>query len=504
MTVLQQGRAGHLLATVAGALITLSLAPFNLWVLGIISIALLAWLLQPLSPLAAAIRGWWYGVGLFGAGTSWVYVSIHLYGNAPAPLAGLLTLIFCLGLGLFTALTFWFYARWIRPDNASGSLAAGLAFAGIWTLGDWLRSWLLTGFPWLYPGYGHLETPLAGWAPVTGIYGLGFILALSGYTLWQVVQSRQWRQPLLLATVLLWLGGSALSSVDWVRPSADRPLRVAMVQANIPQHEKWLPANYWPTLNLYNRMSQPLWEQHDLVIWPEAAIPNYYHNARHFIERIAAVASSSGSSFITGIPVRDEQDPDRYYNGIMAFGEGSGRYYKQRLVPFGEYVPLEQWLRGLIAFFDLPMSAFSAGDPNQQGLIAGQYRLAPFICYEVVYPDLVADWMPDADFLITISNDAWFGRSIGPLQHLEMARMRALEHGRYMLRATGNGVSAIIDHRGQITARSEQFERQILSGQAQAMTGSTPYSHSGNSPILVLALLCCLLPAIRRRSLAAG
>ncbi len=198
-------------------------------------------------------------------------------------------------------------------------------------------------------------------------------------------------------------------------------------------------------------------------------------------------ARSGGATLITGIPYRDSStEPPRYHNSIMAFGDGSGTYYKQRLVPFGEYVPLERWLRGLIHFFDLPMSNFTPGPDKQEGLLAGDYRLAPSICYEIVYPDLVAGWLPGTDLLITISNDAWFGRSFGPLQHLQMARMRALENGRYLLRGTGSGVSAIIDHRGAITARGDQFTREVIRGEARIMTGATPFSITGSWPVIAL------------------
>ncbi len=198
------------------------------------------------------------------------------------------------------------------------------------------------------------------------------------------------------------------------------------------------------------------------------------------------------TTLITGIPFRPEGQ-QRYHNSIMALGSGEGVYLKQRLVPFGEYVPLEEQLRGLISFFDLPMSAFSPGPADQPPLRAGAFRIAPFICYEVVYPDLVASGARNADLLITISNDSWFGNSIGPLQHLQMAQMRALENGRYMIRGTNNGISAIIDHRGRITARTGQFVEESLSGKVEVMLGETPFSSFGSRPIIVGSGVALLL-----------
>lgn len=508
LTTKLQGWLGHWLALIAGALVTPSLAPFNLWPLGIVSVTLLALVLHQLSPLAAAKRGWFYGLGLFGSGTSWVYVSIHVYGYAPVPLAAFLTLLFCAGLAILSAGTAFIYVKWLR-DSRGGQF---LGFAAIWVLGEWWRSWFLTGFPWLYIGYSHIDTALAGWAPVSGIFGLGFIVALSGAALAIGIIKRQWLTPQLITVLTLWLLGALLNTIDWTTPTAAPALKVAMVQANIPQQIKWNRDQYQPTLKLYQQTSKPLWSEQDLVIWPEAAIPGYYHRAKGFLDSIAAEASQHQSTLVTGLPYRvastltaEPAEPAkrsaRHHNSIIAIGNGNGTYHKQRLVPFGEFIPMEGLLRGLIQFFDMPMSAFNPGDADQQGLHAGALALAPFICYEIVYPDLVASWLPETDLLITISNDAWFGASIGPLQHLQMAQMRALENGRYLLRSTGSGVSAIIDQRGHITVRGGQFKREVITGEALAYQGSTPFSITGSWPILLLCLtICIVIVAISSRS----
>jgi len=480
---------GYLFATLAGAIVTLSLAPFNLWPLGIISTALLAWLLAGQTPLQAAKLGWFYGLGLFGSGSSWVYVSIHVYGHASLPLAMLLTLIFSAGLALLTSATCYAYTRWLR------SLPTGqtLGFATAFVLGEWLRSWFLTGFPWLYLGYAHLDTPLAGWAPVAGVFAISFIVALSGAVIANGVKQRSiLAKPVLVPfaiVILLWLTGFALKQIDWVYPADKPPVKIAMVQANIPQDIKWDRDQYWPTLKLYQQMSASLWDQADIVIWPEAAIPGIYQVAKPFLDEISEQAAAANTSLITGLPYyypQTDTQPARYHNSVMALGAGSGTYHKQRLVPFGEYVPLEGLLRGLIDFFDLPMSAFTSGSADQALLTAGDITLAPLICYEVVYPDLSADWLPQADMLLTISNDAWFGHSIGPLQHLQMAQMRALEGGRYMLRATSTGISAIIDQRGHITTQGQQFSKTVITGEALVYSGTTPFARFGNRLIIVV------------------
>lgn len=489
MRPLTRGWTGHVLAIVAGALITPSLAPFDLWPLGLLSLGLLRWLLDDASPGGGFVRGWCYGLGLFGTGTSWVYVSIHVYGYAPIPLAVFLTALFSAGLALFTAVIAWAYVRWVR-DLALGR---SLGFAAVLTLGEWWRTWFLTGFPWLFPGYAHIYSPLAGWAPVVGIYGIDFILALTAALLVEQFQQRRIPRWGLVALAIGWAGGGLLGVVSWVEPADREPLKIAMVQANIPQAQKWLPEQFQPTLALYQRMDEPLWADNDIVIWPEAAVPGFYFQAETFLDAMAQRASDSDTTLLTGILSIDRGvEPPVIYNSVMALGEGSGIYHKRRLVPFGEYVPLEAWLRGLIAFFDLPMSNLHPGPADQQGLTSGDLLLAPFICYEVVYPDLVASWTPEADLLLTISNDAWFGTSIGPLQHLQMAQMRALENGRYLLRSTGSGVTAIVDHHGNLTVVGEQFSRQVITGTAQVMTGTTPFAATGSWPILLACALLCI------------
>ncbi|MBE9537927.1 MAG: apolipoprotein N-acyltransferase [Proteobacteria bacterium] len=481
-----------LLAPVSGALITLSLAPFDVWPAGILSCALLAWMLSTCSPGQAFWRGWLFGLGMFGTGVSWVYVSIHVHGHANIALAGFLTALFCGGLALVLALFAWCYVRLIRA--LPGGMLIG--FPALWVLFEWLRSWLLTGFPWLYLGYAHVDTWISGWAPVIGVYGLSFICALTGSCLFLTWRSREWGSGVTYAVivVLLWGGGSQLKPIEWVAPAKKEALSVAIYQPNIPQENKWDPSWYQPILAQYEEATQALLGN-DIIIWPESAIPRIYQRARDFLDPMAQQAAAAESTLITGIPYRSE-DGSAYHNSIIALGDGSGAYHKQRLVPFGEYVPMEGLLRGLIDFFDLPMSTFTAGPEAQPPLRAGGYRVAPFICYEVVYPDLVAQGASHAELLVTISNDSWFGDSIGPLQHLQMAQMRALENGRYMIRATNNGVSAIIDHRGQIIARTPQFIATTLHGKVELMLGDTAFSSFGSTPVIIGCFITIMLMAL--------
>ncbi|MBK6288544.1 MAG: apolipoprotein N-acyltransferase [Gammaproteobacteria bacterium] len=495
-TLATNGPGGHIAALLAGAALPLAFAPFDFWPLAVLCPAVLLALLGQLAPRAAMLRGWCFGAGMFGVGTSWVYVSIHDYGAASVPLAALLTLTFCLGLALLPALGCWAWSRWLRA-RPGGTL---LGFPAVWVLGEWCRVWLLSGFPWLYIGYSQIATPLAGWAPVTGVFGVGLILCFSSAVLVLVLRRAPGAPIAALACAVLWIAGLGLAKIAWVKPLGSE-IAVAMVQGNIPQLLKWEAGHLQRTLDTYSGMSEELWGT-ALVVWPESAVPAYLDLVTDFLGEQATRAAANNSTLILGIPTRNASDADGRgydaFNSLVALGADHGIYHKRHLVPFGEYVPLESWLRGLIAFFDLPMSSFSSGPEMQEPLAVQGLRAAPFICYEIVYPDLVRAALPQADLLLTVSNDTWFGASSGPLQHLQMARMRALENGRALIRATNNGVSALIDHHGHISVRGEQFTREVIRGSVQPMSGLTPFARRGSWPVLTFAALLIVLVGWQR------
>lgn len=493
-TVGKPGWIGHLLAFFAGALITLSFAPFNIWPCTLLGMLVFTLSLQQVTSRQAIVRGWSFGSGLFLSGASWVYVSIHLHGNASVPLAGFLTAAFCMGLGLCISLVAYLYVRFLR--GRPGHLLFGIPL--LWMLGEWFRCWFLTGFPWLFLGYSQVDGPLAAWAPVIGTMGISALLALSSASVAQWMLGRTLSASYGIGlSLLLWLLAIHLGMQQWVHAADKPPLKVAAVQANIPQEQKWDPGFLLPTYRLYQDLTEQNWDA-DLIVWPETSIPRLFHRAQSFITRMDDLAQKHHSAIIAGIPYSSPEDRHRYYNSIIAFGDGQGVYHKKRLVPFGEYVPLEDMLRGLIEFFNLPMSNFSVGPDKNVLLDVHGIKLAPFICYEVVYPDLVNENLPAADVLITISNDTWFGDSHGPLQHMQMAQMRALETGRYLIRGTNNGVTALVDYHGKIITALPQFTRGVLRGEVKAMQGLTPYANWGDTPLLLLCGLGFVVIALRQ------
>ena len=380
------GWLGNLVALVAGAVTTLALAPFDIWPLALLAIALFYLGLRDLTPRQALGRGWCYGFGLFLAGTSWIYVSIHDYGSAPVALALFLTIGFCACIAWFFALPAWLWARWLRRNEAP--LADALAFAALWLGQEAFRGWFLTGFPWLYSGYSQLNGPLAGLAPLGGMWLISFTLALTAALLYNAPRLiRTGRKGFIAAGVVLligpWVAGLALKGHAWTSPSGD-PLSVAAIQGNIEQSMKWDPEQLNAQLALYRDMSFAS-KRVDLLIWPETAVPVLKESAQGYLDVMGTFAAERHSALITGVPIRQlVRHEKRYYNGITVTGEGDGTYLKQKLVPFGEYVPLQDILRGLIAFFDLPMSDFARGPADQPLLQAKGYQIAPFICYEAV------------------------------------------------------------------------------------------------------------------------
>lgn len=487
-----RSRYSVVIATAAGVVLPLSLAPFDVPGLDFLSIALLFALLWANPARRALALGWWFGVGKYGLGASWIYVSIHDYGPAPAWLAGSLVVVFVAGLALFPALMAMAFAH-ARMRFGGGALSGALLFAACWVLLEWVLTWVLTGFPWLYAGYAHMADPLRHLAPVGGVLLVSFAAAVTAVGM-AVAFLERGRTRLMggMFALVPWLIGAAFGLAAWVTPQSTH--RVALVQGDIPQDQKWLRENVTPTLNKYATLTAPHWGA-GLVIWPEAAVPLFEHQAGSYLDAMAARARAHGSTLVVGIPAAEFHPKGEvdFLNTARALGDGSGRYVKRRLVPFGEYVPMEDLLRGAISFFDLPMSHAVSGAWEQPLLQAGELALALAICYEIVYPDLVRVGAADADVLVTLSNDAWFGRSIGPLQHLQMARMRALENGRWLLRSTNNGVTAIVDSGGRVTAALPQFEAAVLTGEFQAMRGLTPFTRLGNLPVLVLLVLTVLV-----------
>ncbi len=492
----------YLVALALGAVYVFGFAPFEFWPCAFLAIAGLFWLLQreQASPL---LTMYVFGVGKYAVGASWVYVSINVYGNAPPPLAGGLVVLFVLGLALlFTLPVGWLYGRLRR---APWSWQNVLLFAGAWTFVDWVSMWFLTGFPWLLPGYAFHKTWAAGLVPVLGVLGAGSLVVLSAAAVAVCLRERRWLPLQFVLAAGVWVIGLALSPFEWVRTTATHS--VALVQGNIDQNLKWLREQAVPNIEAHVALSEPHWDA-DILVWPEGAITLFPQQVEGLLDHLDTRGRATSTNVIVGIPDLTVLPGEQYEfrNTAIGLGQASGKFAKIHLVPFGEYVPLESVLRGLIEFFDLPMSSSVPGDIAQPNLRLSMGEAAMAICYEVAYPATMRRQAGTAAVLMTISNDTWFGRSFGPHQHLQIAQLRALENGRWMLRGTNNGVTAIIDHYGRVRASLPQFEAGVLRGEVDIMEGRTPFSHVGHWPVLLalLVLFTVLVAGSGRRGRHCG
>ena len=468
----------------AGCLVPFSFAPFTIWPLGIAALIILALLIKDQSLKSVLLRCWYFGVGMYGLGVSWVYVSISGFGGAPAPLAACLVIIFVFSMAAVFSLPFYIFGRWFSRHP----LGLVIAFPASWLISEWLRTWLLTGFPWLFIGYGDLTNWLSGWAPIIGVMGLSLLSAVTAGWIAQTIYNPKKSTGLILGGItvaIIWVTGFALQKVEWTQVSST-PTSIAIVQPNISQEEKWQAEFRESTTDLLRIKTEPLWG-HKIIIWPEAAVTQVYSDALPFLNEINRKASDSESGLITGI-IFDDQEKDVYYNSVVTFGKAIGIHHKRRLVPFGEYVPIEA-LRNLIEFFNLPTSVISIGPEEQHGLKVDDILIAPSVCYEVAFPDLIAKNAVDSQLLMSVSNLGWFGDSLGRHQFMEMAQMRALETQHYYAYSTNNGPSAIFDRKGRVVAQTNAFEQTVLSSEIFAAYGTTPFMKLGSLPSVLISIL---------------
>ena len=476
----------RLFALAAGALLPLAFAPLDLVPLAFVAPAVLFWLWSDATPREAAWTGFLFGLGQFGVGVSWIYVAIHDVGESPVWLAAGMTLLLVAFLSLYPALAGWLSVR-LRGRMSEPQWLLGLVPA-LWVLTEWLRGWIITGFTWLQLGYSQIDLPLAGLASWTGVYGVSWAVALCSAALVVVIRhTGKTRRVVVTGLLVLWGVTWLAGLMPWSAP-VGKEIRVALIQGNSPQTTKWDPDQIKMRQDLYLRLTREHWDR-DLVVWPENALTTFYHNLEaDYLQPLAAEARRHQTDIVFGVPVMDTST-GRYYSSIAVIGATPGIYHKRHLVPFGEYVPFESVLRGLIGFFDLPMSGFSRGSDDQPMLVAAGQPVAPSVCYEDTFGEEVIDFLPRATLLINGSNNGWYGDSFAPPQHLQMSRMRAVETARPLLRATTSGISAIVDYRGRIVSRTPQFETAVLSGVVQPRAGATLYVRVGNTLVIGVALL---------------
>ena len=485
-----------LFALGAGAALAAAFAPLNLWPLAVLCPAVLMWLWQDASPREAARLGFLFTAATFAAGTYWLYVSIHIFGEAPLWVAFFLMLGLVGIMGLYHAGLGYFVARFLPRSGWARWL---VALPAAWVLLEWWRGWFLSGFSWLSLGYSQTDSPLAGFAPVLGVYGISALLLLSaGAVTALVLGTKRLRIVAVIVLLLPWLAGAMLRQVSWTHASG-APVGVAVIQGAIPQDQKWQDSNKETTLKLYQSLTEKALGV-PLIVWPESAPADVANNILPYLENIYGEAKARHSALVIGVlraeavprageaaGAEDTEDEVRYFNSVLAMGDKSSWYDKSHLVPFAEFFPVPHFVRSWLRLMSLPHSDFTRGAAKQPPLQAAGLRLAATVCYEDAYGSSMAAVLPTADALVNVTNDAWFGHSSARYQHFQIARLRALEAGRYLVRAANDGVSAVIGPHGEVVARAPEYRPVVLVSQITPMQGLTPYARVGNWLIVSLA-----------------
>jgi len=488
----------RLYALAAGALLACAFAPLDWWPLAILCPAALMYLWQSATPREAAWRGFWFNFGTFAAGTYWLYISIHIFGAAPIWLALFIMAALVGIMGLYHAALGYAVARWLPKE---GMLRWIVGMPAAWLLIEWWRGWFLSGFSWLSLGYSQTDTWLAHLAPIVGVYGLSALLLVSAGALVALTQSRRCAVPIIVL-ITPWLAAAALRHVDWTR-EAGKPVTVAIVQGATSPDLKWEASNRDTTLQLYRTFTRQVLGT-SLIVWPEAAAPDYDYNLRDYLRELYSEAHAHGSALVLGI-LHTSIDDDasmkvNAYNSVLAMDNSVNWYSKDHLVPFAEFFPVPGFVREWLRMKTLPADDFARGGADQPPLPAAGLKLATTICYEDAYGSSQRNVLRTADTLVNVTNDAWFGHSTARYQHFQIARMRAIEAGRYMIRAANDGISAVIGPHGEVIARAPEFKPYVLHATVTPRTGLPPYVFVGNGLVVIAAVLAFII-AVRRRNL---
>lgn len=478
----------ELAAPFIGVLLTLAFAPFDYTYAALPALMFLykAWSLT--SPKRAAWIGYLFGLGLFGSGIWWVYISIHDFGGGDVFSSIALTLLLICLWACFPALTAALAARVLKSPVVWLRI---LAMALLWVAVEYFRGyWLLNGFPWLQIAYSQLLSPLAGFAPLVGVYGIGFLLAASAFAMVEMLHRKLVPINGLIFLLLIWGGGALLKTVKWTQAIGE-PIKITLVQGNIGQGQKWQPDQRLNTLKLYRELTEQHWDS-NVIIWPETAIPAFLEEVKAFyLDPLAAEARRHNTDLVVSLPTSGQGR--EYFNSVLALGEKQALYHKNHLLPFGEYLPLQPLSGWVLDLIQIPLGDFTAGADRQPLLMAGGYPFIATICYEDAFGEQVARQIEEAAYIVNLTNDAWFGDTSQPHQHMQMAQMRALETGRYLVRATNTGVTGFIAPDGSISKAGPLFTTIVVTDSIVPMGGMTPYARIGDKLVFTMLTLLVLM-----------
>lgn len=485
------------IAAITGAILTLAFAPFYLWPIAAISPAILYYLFYHETTKRSMLLGWIYGLGFFGSSVSWIYVSVATYGPPNKAIAIIITAMLIAALSLFFMIFGGILTRLYPHESLNKRY---LAFPVIWVILELIRAKLFTGFPWVILGESQTTYPISGYIPIFGVYITSLICVIIGTMIFAAFHEKKLKYKItnITCAFILIIIGWGLQHINWTEPKYNSnnqiiTKNITLVQGNIPETDKWDPNKQVSILDTYLHLSEPYLEKkNQIIIWPETAIPVFESQAKPFLNLVDRIANKHNNTILAGIPMEND---GKLYNGALAIGLGHGRYLKQHLVPFGEYMPMQEYLSGVLQYFSIPMSDFTAGPKHQPLIKINNINLRVYNCFESAFPELVASQLDNADFIATLSDDSWFGDSLGPKQHEQIRQARALETGRYLVSTTNNGMTSVINPKGIIIAKIPPFTRGVLHKKIDIYQGITPWVKFGILPtyLIILCFISILL-----------
>lgn len=507
----------YLSVLIAGAITVFAFSPFDFYPIAWLTPAVLFFALTKAKTLKQYFYlSWFYGLGLFGTGASWPFYSLYFFANAPLWFSLIATFLFVAIVAFFSFGLFGLLASLFRRSPLILKLL--VFFPVSWVISEWFRGWFLTGFPWLYIGNSQIDFFFASIAPITGVLGVSLLsLMLSGALLAFILGDSQQKHVYVdtdpdsqiisnkikveekfgssfrilsaLVIVLLITASFALDRISWTEKSG-KPIKVSVLQSNISQKEKLNPDNLQSMIDLYRDMTRQSFAS-DVIIWPETALFDSFE--RHMSTLIQPLQQSLKNTnkviLMGGFYVNEKQKVE---NSVLAISAKYREIYSKRhLVPFGEYTPGLKYLRWLDQWLQMPYDNIDAGE--NAGVLRINDDIAQMtICYEDVFGEEMIEALPEASLLINVTHDGWFSGSLEPQQHMQIARMRSLEMGRYMVRSTTTGPAGMINEKGKVVATAPINSRAIITHNVQPYTGATPYVRWGNWFIIVMLSLILL------------
>ncbi|MFC3907568.1 apolipoprotein N-acyltransferase [Legionella dresdenensis] len=479
-----------------GFLLPLGFAPFHFPGLAILGLALFYHRLSGRHPYSPFLSGLAFGLGFFGLGVSWLYISIHDYGHLNSIVSGLVTLLFILYLALFPALTAVLFSR---LKTQSCTISSALLFSVLWTLTEFARSTFLTGFPWLLIGFGQFDSPGKFLLPIIGTFGLSLASCFAAALLSNSMADRSTKRYLALLSFLgIIMLPSLLSNIKWSEMQ-NKAVTIGVIQANLSMRDKWDENLFWQLLARYQDETEKLLGT-DLIVMPESAIPLPPNYLTDYLASMDLQARQAGSAILIGIPQPTTLDESNYYNSMISLGKAKGAYSKQHLVPFGEYVP--SLLQRLFTWLEIPDANMQPGKTSQPAIRVHKHPIASLICYELAYGNLLRAQLPEAEWIVSISDDGWFGHSLALYQQLQIAQVLSLETARYQVVSNNDGLSSLIDTQGQVVDSLPAFSSGLLKAKLYPAHGTTPWIRFGDWPVLIFCLFIAAFFLIKKLLIA--